>query len=81
MKPKKELIRITCYQGEISFDPTGKAKGRGVYLCPCEDCIAKAGKKRVFQRSFDTEITAEQTDRLLEQIRAYVDHNQGENQR
>lgn len=71
-KPKNELIRIACYQGEVSFDPTGKAKGRGVYLCPDEGCLKKAKKKRALQRSFDAEITEEQIDALLQQIRTYT---------
>lgn len=76
-KPKNELIRITCYQGQISFDPTGKAKGRGVYLCPSQECLAKAKKKRALQRSFDAEISAEEIDRILEQIRAYTKNTEG----
>ena len=75
-KPKNELIRIACYQGQISFDPTGRARGRGVYLCPNEECLAKAKKKRALQRSFDAEVTAEMADQLLEEIRAYAKENQ-----
>lgn len=71
-KPKNELIRITCYEGKVSFDPTGKAKGRGVYLCPSEDCLAKAKKKRALQRSFDAELSEEETGLLLEEIREYA---------
>ena len=41
-KPKKELIRIAGYEGEVSLDPTGKAKGRGAYLCPNRQCLEKA---------------------------------------
>ena len=44
-KPKKELIRIAGYEGQVALDPTGKAKGRGVYLCPNAECLAKAKKK------------------------------------
>ena len=33
-KPKKDLVRIAFYEGQINIDPVGKAKGRGVYLCP-----------------------------------------------
>jgi len=69
-KPKNELIRIACYQGQVSFDPTGKAKGRGVYLCPSEECLIKAKKKRALQRSFDAELSEEQIDQLLQEIRS-----------
>ncbi len=70
-KPKKDLIRIACYEGEVSFDPTGKAKGRGVYLCPCEECFTKARKKRALQRSLGTELSMEQVDLLLQSIREF----------
>ena len=75
-KPKNELIRIACYQGQISFDPTGRARGRGVYLCPNEECLAKAKKKRALQRSFDAEISEEQVSQLLQEIRAYTEEMQ-----
>lgn len=78
-KPKKELIRIACFEGQVSFDPTGKAKGRGVYLCPKEECLKKAKKKRALQRSFEAELTEEQIDSLLQEIRDYQDHK-GEGQ-
>lgn len=71
-KPKNELIRIACYQGQVSFDPTGKAKGRGVYLCPSEECLIKAKKKRALQRSFDAELSEEQIDQLLQEIRSFT---------
>ena len=33
-KPKRELVRIACSpQGGISVDATGKAPGRGAYVC------------------------------------------------
>ena len=68
-KPKNELVRIACYEGNVSFDPTGKAKGRGVYLCPSEDCFARAKKKKALQRSLGTDISNEQIEQLLQEIR------------
>ncbi|MBQ6370568.1 MAG: YlxR family protein [Firmicutes bacterium] len=70
-KPKNTLIRIACYEGEVSIDPTGKAKGRGVYLCPSEECLTKAKKKKALQRSFGTELTEAQEDQLLQEIKNY----------
>ena len=56
-KPKKELIRIVG-EGEhdLKIDATGKANGRGVYLCPKGDCFAMARKKRAISRSLEMEI-------------------------
>ena len=67
-KPKKELVRIAGYEGVVSIDPTGKAKGRGVYLCPNEDCLAKAVKKKAISRSIEIEISKEQMDKLIEEF-------------
>ena len=68
-KPKQELIRIAYYEGELSFDPEGKAKGRGVYLCPDEDCMQKAFRRKSLQRSLKADISEEELNRLFEEIR------------
>lgn len=70
-KPKKELIRIAGYEGNVSLDPTGKAKGRGVYLCPSSQCLEKAKKKRALSRSLGIEIQQDQMEKLLQDIEAY----------
>ena len=45
VKPKKELIRVVKQSdGKIMLDFTGKANGRGAYLCPNADCLAQAIK-------------------------------------
>lgn len=52
MKPKKELMRIVCGDGQYSPDPTGKRSGRGAYVCRNEECLNKAQKSRGLERSF-----------------------------
>ena len=47
MKDKKELIRIVRNdEGEFSLDRTGKKPGRGAYICPNGECLAKAQKSK-----------------------------------
>lgn len=70
-KPKKELIRIALYEGKLTVDPTGRTKGRGVYLCPDENCLTLARKKRALQRSLSVRIEKEELDRLMEEVRRY----------
>lgn len=70
-KPKSSLIRIACYEGEVSVDPAGKAKGRGVYLCPDRACMEKAKKKRALQRNFDADISDEKLEALFAEIEKY----------
>jgi len=74
-KPKKELIRIAGYEGQVSIDPTGKAKGRGVYLCPSGECLAKAVKRKAFSRGVEFEITKEQMDKLVGELKEYAGKN------
>lgn len=51
--PKKELVRFVAVNDEPQIDVTGKANGRGVYLCRKEDCFDKAIKKKAFSRGLD----------------------------
>ena len=46
-KPKRELVRITSSQeGQVSVDLTGKAPGRGAYVCgpDCWDSALGRGR-------------------------------------
>ena len=53
MKPKRELTRVVrSPEGIISLDTTGKANGRGAYLCPSAECLKKARKRRSLERAF-----------------------------
>ena len=59
-KPKKELIRIVRNkEGAVGVDLTGKAQGRGAYLCPSVQCLEKAIKSRALQRALECELTEE----------------------
>lgn len=46
-------------EGNIILDETGKANGRGVYLCPSKDCLQKARKAKRLERNLDTAIPDE----------------------
>ena len=55
--PKKELIRIVKNkEGNIFVDKTGKANGRGAYLCDNIECLEKAIKSKRLDRTFETKI-------------------------
>ena len=67
MKPKNALIRIVNTPDGVVVDLSGKLNGRGVYLCKCRECIAKAQKKGfVKQHGFSLESVAEQLENLIE---------------
>ena len=53
-KPKKELVRVVAADGVLSADETGKAHGRGAYLCPNVECLDRARKTKAFERALET---------------------------
>ncbi len=59
-REKKDLIRIVrTPEGKVTADGTGRANGRGVYLCRDAACIRLAEKKKAAERSLKTEVPAE----------------------
>ena len=61
MKPKKELIRIVQpKEGEQITDLTGKAQGRGAYVCKNEECLKLAVKNKAVKLSPDVVRALEQ---------------------
>ena len=63
---KKDLIRVVrTPAGEVLLDPTGKAAGRGAYLCTDPDCMKKCVKNRLLNKSFKTMISEEAYANLL----------------
>ena len=52
---KRSLHRIVRGpDGTVSYDPTGKAAGRGAYLCGQPACLELARKRRAVQRALRT---------------------------
>lgn len=44
---KRRFVRIVrTPDGHVEIDPTGKANGRGAYLCADPDCFEMARKRR-----------------------------------
>lgn len=68
-KAKKELIRVVRgVDGTVSLDFSGKAPGRGAYLCPDPECLKKATRSKALSRSLETEIPQEVYDRLEKEM-------------
>ena len=67
---KRGLIRVVRNkEGHIFFDPTGKANGRGAYLCGEEECTLGIVKKNALNRAFKMEISEEDKIRVMEEIK------------
>ena len=55
--PKRTLLRIVrTPEMEVLYDPTGRANGRGVYVCACVECIKQAKKKKALTRALKISI-------------------------
>ena len=71
MKPKGQLTRVVrSPEGEISLDFRGKKPGRGAYLCPNPDCLARAKKSRAIERAFSAQVEQAVYAALEEQMKA-----------
>ena len=69
-KPKKELIRVVrSPEGAVSLDFRGKLPGRGAYVCPQADCLARARKSRALERAFETALPPEVYEALELQMK------------
>lgn len=68
-KPKQELIRIVRQNdGSIFVDKTGKANGRGAYICNNIECLEKAIKSKRLDKNFKIEINNE----IYESLRGVI---------
>lgn len=57
---KNALIRIVKNkEGIISIDKTGKANGRGAYICNNLSCLEKAIKTKKLERTLGAKISEE----------------------
>ena len=70
MKPKAELMRVVKPQdGDCAIDRTGKAPGRGAYVCESAECLKKAQKTKALERALEAKIDDSVFEQLASQIR------------
>ena len=68
-REKRELVRVVrAPEGTISLDFSGKASGRGAYLCPSAACLARARKTKALERALETPVPPEVYDRLEKEM-------------
>ncbi len=57
MKPKRELVRVVRAPDlVVRVDGTGKAAGRGAYLCRNVECLERAKRIRALERTLDAQV-------------------------
>ena len=65
--PKRQLFRIVrSPEGTVSADSTGKASGRGAYLCSSAGCWEKGVRKGALERSLQVAIAPRERQLLLD---------------
>lgn len=68
-KNKNELIRIVKDKdGNISVDRTGRANGRGAYICDNIECLEKAIKSKKIEKAFEMKID----EKIYEDLRGVM---------
>lgn len=69
MQPKKELTRVVrTPEGIVTIDRTGRANGRGAYLCNKAACLEKAIKSKALERALETKIDLETYEALRKEF-------------
>ena len=67
MKDRTKLIRVVkTVRGEICADLSGKADGRGAYICKNPVCLQTARKRKAFERALSGQIPEEVFPALAE---------------
>lgn len=71
MRPKRELIRIVrTPEGTVILDRSGRANGRGAYLCDSLDCFRRAVKTRALERALESRLDEDVLQSLQEALHA-----------
>lgn len=64
---KHELNRIVrTPDGEVKLDETGRANGRGAYVCQNPDCLKKVLKTRALDRALKVTLGEDVKNELLQ---------------
>lgn len=66
---KKDLLRVVrTPNGDVIYDKTGKANGRGAYISKSTKAVEKAKKTKILNRHLDAEVPESVFESLLEEI-------------
>jgi predicted RNA-binding protein YlxR (DUF448 family) len=71
MKPKRELVRVVkTPEGNVMLDRSGKANGRGAYICHSTECYKKAVKAKRLERAFSMAIPTGVSEQIVKELEA-----------
>ena len=67
-KPQDELIRFVLNGQDPVIDLSGRAEGRGFYLCRNAECLKTAIKRKAFNRVCKRNLDEKEISRLVGQV-------------
>ena len=71
-KNKRDMIRVVrAPSGTVSLDFSGKAQGRGAYICPDPECLKKALRSKSLDRALEVTIPEDVYDRLAKEMESH----------
>ena len=60
MRDKRDLLRVVrTPENQVNIDTTGKASGRGAYICNSASCFNKARKSKALERALNVSVNDE----------------------
>lgn len=77
-KPKQELLKVAGKDGAVAVDRSGRAHGRGVYICRSLECMELAKKKRAIPRGLHIEVSQERMEELFKELTQILEAQNGE---
>ena len=71
MKEKREMFRVVKNAaGEIFADFSGKAAGRGAYICNNDECVKRLKKQRLLNKAFSAPVSDEVYRRIEKEVQS-----------
>jgi predicted RNA-binding protein YlxR (DUF448 family) len=75
---KRSLLRVVrSPEGVVEFDPSGRAAGRGAYVCS-KECLAQARRGGRLARALKTTMSDKDYERVAAQMAAAYSEDDGE---
>ena len=73
---KRGLVRIVrTSEGHAEIDPTGKANGRGAYVCPTAECFDTAVSRGKIDAALRVRLQDDDRDRLRREFADYLERS------
>ena len=64
----RKCLLFSPQEGDAHIDRTGKAQGRGAYVCRSQDCLQRAVRQHQLERAFSAPVSDAVRDALMAQL-------------